>query len=241
VAKDPNALPIDLDPAKAEDFGSRANTPVDCLVIHTTEGGSIAGAVEHWDRPDVFASAHYVIDGKRIVQRVAEGDAAYHAGNRAVNRRSIGIEIVGHAGRRETWTPDIVAQLVALSAEIVRRHAIPVVHQAGPGICGHADVPNPKHPDRRGGLSGHTDPGPFFPWGWFLESLRAELAGPVPPAPIPPPELMPSHFTSGPVVVAHPGSGSQEGAAAAQRHEPTAADGAGAPNRDLSLAPQETP
>jgi hypothetical protein len=75
------------------------------------------------------------------------------------------------------------------------------------------------------------------------DAIRALLAGaePVPPAAVPPPEFMPSHFTSGPVVVAHPGSGSHEGAAAAQRHEPTAADGAGAPNRDLSLAPQETP
>jgi N-acetyl-anhydromuramyl-L-alanine amidase AmpD len=169
-------LAIELNPAKPQDYGERANTAVDTLVLHTTEGGSIEGATEWWDREDVIASSHYVIDGKRIVYRVPEGLCAFHAGSRAMNRRSIGIEVVGHAGHRDTWSPEVMAQLVALSAEIVQRHRIPIVHQPGPGICGHADVPDPKDPNRRGGASHHTDPGPFFPWADFFDSLRAELA-----------------------------------------------------------------
>jgi hypothetical protein len=66
------------------------------------------------------------------------------------------------------------------------------------------------------------------------DTLRADLAGsvPVPPRPVPEIEPLPSVFTSGPFVLEHGGTGSQEGAAAAQRHDPTAADRAGAPARD---------
>jgi N-acetyl-anhydromuramyl-L-alanine amidase AmpD len=186
-------LPIVIDPAKPEDYGSRANTPVDCIVLHTTEGGSIAGATTWWDRDDVTASSHYVLDGQRIVQRVPEGMAAFHAGNRAVNRRSIGIEVVGHAGKASTWTPEVMAQLVELSAEIVERHAIPV-HRGIPGIAGHCDVPDPRHPDRRGGAGHHVDPGPHLPWLAFFDTLRTciaqdEAEGAVPPRPVPEPTL----------------------------------------------------
>ena len=168
-------LEVTISPARPEDFGSRGLTAVDTLVLHTTEGGSVEGALAHWDRADVVASAHYVIDGRRVVQRVPEGMSAFHAGNKAVNRRSIGVEVVGHAGRRSTWTPEVLAQLVALAADIVERHRIPVLHGC-PGILGHCDVPDPLHPGLRGGASHHTDPGAFFPWLDFLDGLRAELA-----------------------------------------------------------------
>jgi N-acetyl-anhydromuramyl-L-alanine amidase AmpD len=168
-------LKIETDWAKGQDSGSRHNTIVDTLVLHTTEGGTIESATDWWDRDDVIASAHYVIDGKRIVQVVPEGDCAFHAGSRVVNRRSIGIEVVGRSNDRTLWTPEIMAQLVALSAEIVKRHEIPILRQPGPGICGHCDVPNPMHPSRRGGLHGHTDPGPHFNWAAYLDALRAEV------------------------------------------------------------------
>jgi N-acetyl-anhydromuramyl-L-alanine amidase AmpD len=182
VRAEPSALPVEIDPAKPGDYGSRANVPADTLILHTTEGGSIEGATTWWDREEVIASSHYVIDGSRVVQRVPEGFAAYAAGNREFNRRSVQIEVVGHAGRASTWTPEILAQLVALSAEVCKRHGIPV-HHGSPGILGHCDVPNPRDPRRRGGANGHTDPGPHFPWQDFLDSVRAEIANePLPPA-----------------------------------------------------------
>jgi N-acetyl-anhydromuramyl-L-alanine amidase AmpD len=173
------ALPVETKMADPGDFGSRRNVPVDTLVLHTTEGGAVEGALEHWHREDVTASAHYVIDGEpvlRVVQNVAEGDCAYHAGSRSINRRSIGIEVCGKANDPKTWTPELMVLLVALSADICKRHRIPIVHQPGPGICGHADVPDPYNPNRYGGASHHTDPGPHFPWPQFLDALRAELA-----------------------------------------------------------------
>jgi N-acetyl-anhydromuramyl-L-alanine amidase AmpD len=163
-------LNAEIEPAQPDDFGSRRNTPIDTLVIHTTEGGSIEGALSWWDRADIHASAHYLIDGKRIVARVPEGDAAYHAGNAEVNRRSIGIEVVGHCEQGATWTPEIMAQLTALARDVVQRHQIPVTRTI-PGVIGHCDVPDPTNPALKGGRSHHADPGLFFPWDDFLASL----------------------------------------------------------------------
>lgn len=177
---------IVLDPAKPGDFGSRRNTPVDLLILHTTEGGTIESATTWWDREEVVASAHYVIDGKRIVQRVSEGDAAFHAGNAVYNRRSIGIEVVGSAAKRSTWTPQVLDQLVELAAEIVLRHGISVDRHH---IIGHAEVPCPRRdcPGKLGGAGHHVDPGPHFPWDDFLEALWLRASGePLPAAAVPP-------------------------------------------------------
>lgn len=165
-----------LRPAKLQDYrAGRRNTPIDTLVLHTTEGSSITSATSWWDCEDVIASAHYLVDGKEIVQRVPEGDTAFHAGNAAFNQRSIGIEVAGHADRPGTWTMEVLEQLVGLSAAIVLRHGIPVLHQPGPGICGHCDVPHPRLPGVRGGANGHHDPGKHFPWKVFLDSVRARV------------------------------------------------------------------
>lgn len=161
--------------AAESNYGERRNTPIDTLVIHTTES-TLGSAVAWFRNRAAKASAHYVIDADHVVECVPEGYCAWHAGNAAVNRRSVGIEVAGHAGSRETWTPEVMAQLVTLAAEIVRRHNIPIVRQAGPGICGHMDVPDPSHPDRRGGAGHHVDPGPYFPWEPFLDALRRELS-----------------------------------------------------------------
>lgn len=170
-------IEIIQDPAKPGDFSpGRRGIAIDTIVLHTTEGSTIAGATSWWDRENVVASSHYLIDGKRIVQRVAEMDAAYHAGSGSMNRRSIGIEVVGRAGKPETWTPEVMAQLVALCADICdRRRQIPT-YRGFPGIIGHCDVPDPRDPSKLGGASHHTDPGSFFPWSEFFVSLRAALA-----------------------------------------------------------------
>src|SRR5512138_256493 len=87
----PMTLDILHDPARPEDIRERRGVKVDTLVLHTTEGHSLEGAERWWDREDVTASAHYLVDGRRIVQRVDESKAALHAANMPMNRRSIGI------------------------------------------------------------------------------------------------------------------------------------------------------
>ena len=170
------ALAIETKMAARGNFGSRGNVAVDTIVLHTTEGPTLDSAVSWFADPRAGASAHYVLDGQRVVQCVAEGDCAYHAGNLSVNRRSIGIEVVGHCADRSMWTPEKLALLVTLVADVARRHGIPIVHQPGPGICGHRDVPDPNHPDLRGGAHHHVDPGPYFPGSDFFDALNAEMA-----------------------------------------------------------------
>jgi N-acetyl-anhydromuramyl-L-alanine amidase AmpD len=99
------------------------------------EGNSVALIVDHWtvvmleaairrfNDPASILSAHYVIgqDG-RIVQLVSEDDTAYHAGNYAVNLRSIGIE--HEAGPAMAPTDALYAASARLHAEIASRHGI---------------------------------------------------------------------------------------------------------------------
>lgn len=167
--------------AFAGNFGTRGHHLVDTIIIHTTEG-SLSSAVswfgmDHKPHGAGPSSAHYVVgpDGE-VVQCVAEGDCAYHAGNFAVNLRSIGIECAGRAADPATWTPELLDALVELCAGIVKRHGVPIQRtSAGPGFAGHADVPDPSRPGRFGGAGGHTDPGRYFPWDDFLDRLTARL------------------------------------------------------------------
>jgi N-acetyl-anhydromuramyl-L-alanine amidase AmpD len=168
-------------------YGPRGNVSVDTLVLHVTQSTRNAAqlvasakpsAVLWFADPAAKASAHYVVGrAGDLYACVPEGECAWHAGNLSVNRRSIGVEVEGFVDRPETWTPEALATLVELSAEIVRRHGIPVVRQPGPGICGHEDVPDPHDPNRRGGAEHHTDPGALFPWDAYFARLRAALAG----------------------------------------------------------------
>jgi hypothetical protein len=99
------------------------------------EGGTVQLIVDHWTvvmfegairrfkDPASRLSAHYVIkqDG-RIAQLLNEDDTAYHAGNYAVNLRSIGIE--HEAGPAMEPTEALYAASAQLHIEIARRHAL---------------------------------------------------------------------------------------------------------------------
>jgi len=172
--------------AAASNFSSRENTSIDTLVVHVTESarnaaqlvaGATPSAVLWFADPRAKASAHYVVgrDGS-LWACVPEGECAWHAGNRAVNRRSIGIEIEGFVSEARTFDAEAMATLIELSTEIMRRHRIPLVRQPGPGVCGHEDVPDPVHPNLRGGAGHHRDPGPAFPWEAYFGALRSALA-----------------------------------------------------------------
>ena len=50
-----------------------------------------------------------------------------------------------------------------------RRYDIPIDRQH---IIGHADVPDPSHPGELGGSDHHTDPGPYWKWGYYLRLVR---------------------------------------------------------------------
>ncbi|WP_317445530.1 N-acetylmuramoyl-L-alanine amidase [Streptomyces collinus] len=150
-------------PASAANY-RRADRPddyrVDRVVVHVTQGG-YASAVKVFQDPAHRAAAHYVVrrDG-RITQLVRELDVAFHAGNRAYNERSVGIEHEGFVEDASSFTDAMYASSARLTAAICARYGIPVDREH---IVGHVEVPG----------TDHTDPGRFWDWDRYLRLVRA--------------------------------------------------------------------
>jgi len=146
------------------------NHQITTIVIHATDGGSMLGNVWWLSGGHSHASAHYVIsrDGE-IVQLVHLSDIAWHAGNWKMNCHSIGIEHVGDTYDPNGFTTDQYKSSARLVAWLVRRYGIPVDRTH---IIGHYQVPDPNHPGEYGGSDHHTDPGPYWRWGYYMNLVR---------------------------------------------------------------------
>ncbi|MCX4513437.1 N-acetylmuramoyl-L-alanine amidase [Streptomyces sp. NBC_01619] len=159
----------------------RADRPddytIDRVVIHVVQG-SYRTALRVFKDPGHGAAAHYVVgkDG-RVAQMIRELDVAFHAGNRGVNERSIGIEHEGFVDRPRDFTDAMYASSARLTAGICRRYGIPVDREH---IIGHVEVPG----------TDHTDPGPHWDWDRYIRLVRAV------PAASPSPSTGPSTTTA---------------------------------------------
>jgi len=144
------------------------NGPVDILVMHYTGMKTADEALARLtDINPPRVSSHYTVGRDGCVFRhVPEELRAWHAGvswwqgERNVNARSIGIEIVnpGHEFGYIPFTDEQIAAVIELSKGILSRHAIPAIR-----VVGHSDVA----PARK------EDPGELFPW----EQLAQEGIG----------------------------------------------------------------
>lgn len=156
---------------------NRTARTIDRIVIHSTEGG-FAGSVRWLQNRRSRGSAHYVVSRRgQIVQLVSTSDVAWHAGNRRVNRRSIGIEHEGWS-RRVGFTPAQYRASARLVAYLAHRFGIPLDREH---VIGHAEVPDPRRPWLSGGASHHTDPGPRWRWGLYMRLLRRAARDPEQP------------------------------------------------------------
>ncbi|MFD6424981.1 N-acetylmuramoyl-L-alanine amidase [Streptomyces sp. NPDC060198] len=146
----------------------RADRPddfaIDRVVVHVTQG-SLASAVRVFQDPAHQAAAHYVVgkDGS-VTQMIRELDVAYHAGNRAYNERSVGIEHEGFVDRPQDFTAAMYASSARLTASVCGRYAIPVDREH---VVGHVEVPG----------TDHTDPGPHWDWDRYIELVRRAASG----------------------------------------------------------------
>jgi N-acetylmuramoyl-L-alanine amidase len=151
---------MDFIAAPSPNFDERPlNTPIDILLLHYTGMPTGASAVERLCDPEAKVSAHYTVDEDgTIFAHVPEERRAWHAGvswwagERNINARSIGIEIVnpGHEFGYRSF-PDLqIEAVIELSRDVVQRRKIPAAR-----VLGHSDVA----PARK------TDPGELFPWG----------------------------------------------------------------------------
>jgi N-acetyl-anhydromuramyl-L-alanine amidase AmpD len=146
---------------------ARKISSVDRIVIHVTEG-SFWGSVRWLRNRRSHGSSHYVISrGGDVVQLVSTSDVAWHAGNRWVNRHSIGIEHEGFT-RRGGFTQAQYEASARLVAYLAARARMPLDRRH---VIGHAEVPDP---DGRGvgGSDGHTDPGKRWGWSRYMALVR---------------------------------------------------------------------
>lgn len=136
----------------------RGDVPVEILLVHYTGMPSAEAALHRLCDPAAEVSAHYCIgeDGT-IWHLVPEDRRAWHAGvacwrgERDINSRSVGIELVnpGHAFGYRPFPPAQMAAFVELAQAVMARHGI-----APTGVLGHSDVA----PARK------QDPGELFDW-----------------------------------------------------------------------------
>ncbi len=167
---------------------------IDMVIVHDIEGPASAG-INIFQDPKAGVSAHYVVsaDG-RVWQMVREHNVGWHAGNRGINHRSVGIETEGYAYRPGWFSPTTYEAEAKLVRDITRRHGIP---RDRTHIIGHAEVPHPTDPTKFGGRSGHTDPGPYWNWPAFMTLVRndARLSKSEIPASIRPGEVLSAAVT----------------------------------------------
>lgn len=94
---------------------SRQNTSVDTIVVHYTTSRNIEGTISWFKNapPGKRASAHYIVSREgAIVHLVPLDQAAWHAGSRAANLRSIGIEHVAAPGDRLSQPQSAASKLL---------------------------------------------------------------------------------------------------------------------------------
>jgi N-acetyl-anhydromuramyl-L-alanine amidase AmpD len=139
------------------------------IVIHVSEGGFL-GTVSWLRDPRAHASANFVVSRAGQVQELVPlHDIAWHSGNWAVNTQSIGIENVGFSDDPSGFTGSEYRAAARLAAVVARRALMPIDRQH---IIGHYQVPDPNDPTQGGGIDGHTDPGPFWKWGYFMNLVQ---------------------------------------------------------------------
>ena len=113
---------------------ARGGAPIDMLVLHYTGMETAEAALSRLCDPARKVSAHYTIDRDgEIYAHVPEARRAWHAGvswwagERDVNARSIGIELVnpGHEFGYVKFSEPQMAALIDLARGILKRHPIP--------------------------------------------------------------------------------------------------------------------
>lgn len=166
-----------LTPKRTVGFRSR-----DIIGIHTMEAPEALQTAENVANyfKRVNASSHWCVDGNSRVRVVMDRDTAWTLPG--ANSRSLNIEIAGYAKQtRADWSDKYsinALEIAALcAAEWCMKYEIPVrkltdsqIRSGYKGFAGHVDV------NRVYKKSAHWDPGPGFPWEYFLDRVNAQIA-----------------------------------------------------------------
>ena len=155
-------------PAHGSNQSSRGGAFPERVVIHTTEG-SYSSAI-NWFRNSVSnVSSHYVLrrsDG-HVTQMVRDDRKAWHACQN--NEDTIGLEHEGESSNSAQWTPQLLESSAQLTAWLVQEYDIPLDREH---IVGHGEI-------QPSSCAGRSDPGPYFPWDWYMDRVAEIITGPV--------------------------------------------------------------
>lgn len=147
----------------------RKPTQIRQIVIHVSEG-SYWGTITWLRNAAADASANFVVSRTgKIAELVPPKDIAWHAGNWAVNTRSIGIEHEGVTDDPAGFTSAEYRASAKLTAYLARKSLMPIDRDH---IIGHYGVPDPADPSAGGGIDNHTDPGEYWRWGRYIGLVR---------------------------------------------------------------------
>jgi N-acetyl-anhydromuramyl-L-alanine amidase AmpD len=155
------------------------------IVIHDMEFPETKDAAEVIARDfattSTQKSAHICVDSDSIVQCVRDNDVAFAAPG--ANSDGIQIELTGFAKQtREQWLDPYGVLLLERGADATAQYClkydIPVrrlddaqlAGKSSKGIVSHAQVSKVFK------KSDHTDPGPNFPWDFFLDRVKHHVA-----------------------------------------------------------------
>ena len=189
-------FPVEIDYTNAfPGAPQRALSDIKWFVVHDTEGHE-QGSEQVLLGPG--ASVHSLIDTDGACEYMVPIDTtAWTAGNDAVSRLAVQVELVGFRDGHEGGYTEAQYQSMANFFRWCVAQGmtgVPLVYigrqdaDGGPlpdvaGMLGHEDVPNPNAPGAWGGVSGHTDPGPLFDWNKFIGLCGNGVVTPVVPVP----------------------------------------------------------
>jgi hypothetical protein len=168
---------------RARSYGGAFRLPARIRVIHSTEGPMSRGnarilAGPAWFGGPAGTSAHDIFDPGEGIKMVPDGNVAYHVGPNG-NGFTRGSE---HCGRvaltREQWLSaegrSMLERSARYNAAAARRDGVrprwlslTQLARRESGFCTHNDI--------RLALGGttHSDPGPNFPYDWYMARVRA--------------------------------------------------------------------
>lgn len=169
---------------EARHYGALRTGPVRGEVIHapvTPEGQDTAIAVARFFQSGkTKGSTHTTVDGgtngDNVIQSVKDSYVAHGAAG--ANHDRLHVEIAGMPDQtRAQWLDDYSKTAMEHGASVTAQHALKYgfpIHRIGSrelrlnakGICGHADVRDAW------GLTDHWDPGPHFPWDFFIPACQ---------------------------------------------------------------------
>lgn len=178
-------------------IGLRGSYPIEKGVVHINVGpethNGAQGLVNYLN--NIQGGYHVVVDDVRYVQAAPENCIVYGASG--ANATGLHLCILGDARQsREQWLDDFSVKAMRIAAGVMsqwcKKYGLPIrrltpqqVATSGvKGLCGHLDVERSGLPGT-GGVSGHYDPGHFFPWDVFLPMVQGNVQNPA-PTPHPP-------------------------------------------------------